>query len=101
MLTFVQYVHNGKVNVRFLTIDNPLAKSTRANAATMLAVLEQRFQQLGIEMSKIVSLASDGASVMMGTTGSLAAKLRDKHCPMLLNIHCVCYRLALACTHSG
>ena len=98
MLTFVQYVHNGKVNVRFLTIDNLLAESTSANAATMLAVLEQRFQPLGIEMSKIVSLASDGASVMMGKTGGLAAKLRDKHCPMLLNIHCVCHRLALACT---
>ena len=98
--TFVQYVHSGKVNVRFLTIDNLLAESTSANAATMLAVLEQRFQQLGIEMSKIVSLASDGASVMMGKTGGLAAKLRDKHCPTLLNIHCVCHRLALACTHS-
>ena len=100
MLTFVQYVHSGKVSVRFLTIDNLLAESTSANAATMLAVLEQRFQQLGIEMSKIVSLASDGASVMMGKTGGLAAKLRDKHCPTLLNIHCVCHRLALACTHS-
>ena len=74
MLTFVQYVHSGKVNVRFLTIDNRLAKSTSANAATMLAVLEQRFQQLGIEMSKIVSLASDGASVMMGKTGGQAAR---------------------------
>lgn len=36
----------------------------------------------------------------MGKTGGLAAKLRDKHCPTLLNIHCVCHRLALACTHS-
>ena len=44
MLTFVQYVHSGKVNVRFLTINNLLAESTSANAATMLAVLEQRFQ---------------------------------------------------------
>ena len=64
----------------------------------MLAVLEQRFEQLGIEMSKIVSLASDGVSVMMGKTGGLAAKLQDKHCPMLLNIHCVCHKLVLACT---
>ena len=90
MLTFVQYVHSRKVNVRFPTIDKLLAKSTSATAG----------QQLGIEMSKTASLASDGASVMMGKTGGLAAKLRDKHCPMLLNIHCVCHRLALACTHS-
>lgn len=57
-------------------------------------------QQLGIDMSKSVYLASDGASVMMGKTGGLAAKLQDKHCPILLIIHCVCHRLALTCTHS-
>ena len=28
MLTFVQYVHNGKVDVRFITVDNLLAEST-------------------------------------------------------------------------
>ena len=89
MLTFVQYVHSRKVSVRFLTIDNLLAKSTSATAG----------QQLGIEMSKPASLASDGASVMMGETGGLAAKLRDKHCPMLLNIHCVRHRLA-TCLHT-
>ena len=89
MLTFVQYVHSRKVSVRFLTIDNLLAKSTSATAG----------QQLGIEISKTASLASDGASVMMGETGGLAAKLRDKHCPMLLNIHCVCHRLA-TCLHT-
>lgn len=100
MLTFVQYVHNGKVDVRSLTTDNLLAESTIANAATMIAVLEGCFQQRGIEMSKIVFLASDGASIMTGKTGSLADKLRDKHRPMLVNIHCVCYRLPLACTHS-
>ncbi|CAH3131937.1 unnamed protein product [Porites lobata] len=32
MLTFVQYVHSRKVSVRFLTIDNLLAKSTSATA---------------------------------------------------------------------
>lgn len=83
-------IHSRKVNVRFLAIDNLLAEPTSATAG----------QQLGTEMSKTASLASDGASVMIGKTGSLAAKLRDKHCPMLLNIRCVWHRLALACTHS-
>ena len=81
MLTFVQYVHSRKVSVRFLTIDNRLAKSTSATAG----------QQLGIEMSKTASLASDGASVMMGETGGLAAKLRDT---------VFATGLQLACTHS-
>lgn len=96
MMTLVQYVHNG--NFRFLTIDSLLAESASANAVTMLSMLEQHFQQLGIEMPKIVSLARDGESVMMGKTGDLAAKLRDKHCLTLLNIHRVCHRFALAYT---
>jgi len=37
---------------------------------------------------------------MMGKTGSLDAKLQNKPCPTLFNIHCVCHRLALASTHS-
>lgn len=51
----------------------------------------QQVQQLGIEMSKTASLASDGASVMMGETGGLAAKLRDT---------VFATGLQLACTHS-
>ncbi len=100
MLTFVQYVHQGNVQVKFLTVDNLLAKSQSANADTMLQVLEERFANFGIPMSKISSMASDGASVMMGKTGGLAAKLRKAHSPALVNIHCICHKLALACTTS-
>ena len=43
-------------------------------------------------MLKISSMASDGASVMTDKT------LLPEHSAALINIHCVCHRLALACT---
>ena len=90
MLTFVQYVHSRKVSVRFLTIDNLLAKSTSATAG----------QQLGIEMSKTASLASDGASVMMGETGALAASCEISIVQCCLTYTVFATGLQLACTHS-
>ena len=71
MVTFVQYVNNGKMQVKFLAIDNLLESSSSANAETMRNVLQQRFNTLGIDIRRVSSLASDGASVMMGKTRAL------------------------------
>ena len=83
MVTFVQYVKNGKCQVKFLTINNLLENSPSANAETMVSVL---------------SVVSDGASVMVGKTGGFAAKLRNLCGTEMGNIHSICHRLALACT---
>ena len=49
--------------------------------------------------AKLMALSTDGASVMVGKTNGVAAKLRQSN-DKLLNTHCVCHRLALACTDS-
>ena len=41
----------------------------------------------------------DGAAVSTGTTKGVAARLKQLN-PRLINFHCVCHRLALACTDS-
>lgn len=92
MLIFVQYVYNGKVNVRFFIIDNFLVELISVNVVIMFVGFEKRFRQLGIEMLKIVFFVSDGFLVMMGKIGCFVVKLRDKYCLMLFNIYCVCYR---------
>ena len=40
--------------------------------------------------------ATDGASVMTAKRNGVAALLR-REWKLLLNVHCICYRLALAC----
>ena len=44
----------------------------------------------------MLGLATDGASVMTGKRNGVAAFLR-RECKLLLNVHCICHRLALAC----
>ena len=38
----------------------------------------------------------DGARVMPGKDNGVVAKLRERD-PKLISVHCICYKLALAC----
>ena len=40
---------------------------------------------------------SEGASVMTGSRSGVATRLKELN-PQLINFHCICHRLALACT---
>ena len=48
-----------------------------------------------ISLSSQVFQSSDGASVMTGKLNGVAAKLRSE-IKSLINVHCICHRLALA-----
>ena len=43
-----------------------------------------------------LSLASDGASVMVGKNRGMSALLKKGN-PRMINVHCICHQLALAC----
>ena len=100
MVGFCKYVFDGRVFTKFIFVENVLKESNSANAETIHRVLKDKLKELGIDYEKLASMSSDGASVMMGKTGGLAARLR-KDLPALVNIHCVCHRLALACASSS
>ena len=64
---------------------------------SMLEMLEQ----IGLDEVKYFnhrSAGSDGASVMIGKNNGVAARLKRNANSKILNIHCICHRLALACT---
>ena len=48
------------------------------------------------DINKLSGLSTDGTSVMVGKENGVAAKLR-REAKMLLDVHCICHRLALAC----
>ena len=50
-----------------------------------------------LSSDKLIGLATDVASVMVGSKNGLGAKLKDVN-PRLISVHCVCHKLALACT---
>ena len=49
-----------------------------------------------LNKTRLAGLATDGSSVMIGKNNGVAAQLR-RECKLMINIHCICHRLALAC----
>ena len=44
---------------------------------------------------------SDGAAFMTGSKGGGASKLQNDFSSTMINMHCICHRLALACAETG
>ena len=102
LITFIQFFDRdaGKVTTSFLACQDILENFSSANAQAISNLLVESINSSGLDINKLTGFASDGASVMMGKKGGVAALLRLT-CPSLINIHCICHRLALSCTDSN
>ena len=102
LISFIQFANpeSGAPEVHFLSIQNVLEKSTSANADTLVKLITEELTRDDLDLNKLSSLASDGASVMTGSHHGVAAKLREL-VPTLINIHCICHRFALACNDAN
>ena len=81
---------NGPCN-QYLLI-NELADGT---AITIHQSIVRELRALGLNINHMIGFASDGASVMVGKTNGVAAKLKAS-LPHLISIHCIAHRLSLA-----
>lgn len=104
MILFVQYYcrKEEKVKTKFLSVESVLdqSDSCSANAETLFQVFSKKLNELGLDVTKVGGMASDGASVMLGCNNGVAAKLKAI-VPSVIVVHCVCHRLALACADSN
>ena len=82
-----------------LSVDNVLEGFDSANARAISELVLKSFVVSDVPFSRVTGFLSDGASVMLGKNNGVAARLLD-HNPKLINIHCVCHKLALACSGS-
>ena len=103
LVTFIKYVdrETSKANTSFLDVSNLLESSTSANAETITHTITQQIDDAGLKRQHLSSFASDGVSVMTRKTNGVAARLRRTVNPSLINIHCICHRLALACASAN
>ena len=103
MIVFISYINqsSSKVQVDFLTVADVLEDESAegANAEVLCKVLLSELDKCGLEASNFMSLVTDGASVMTGRIGGLAARLKKVN-NLLISIHCICHRLSLACVRS-
>ena len=103
LVTFIQFYNNehDAVETHFLSCQNVLAEFQNANAeAIATLILKELEENDGLNLLCFTGFSSDGASVMVGKRTGVATRLKQVN-PVLLNIHCICHRLALACTDSN
>ena len=97
LIGFAQYVSDdGEAMVKFLFVDNVLEGSSSANAVTITNCISNNLDKCELHVQKMMSLVSNGAKVMTGKRTGVAARLKQIN-SKLINVHCVCHRLALAC----
>ena len=98
LVTFLKFVDpdTGKATTEFLAIDDILEHSTSAIAEAIKTILIRQLNESQVELKTLTSLSSDGASVMTGKRNGVAILLREES-KVMLNVHCICQRLALAC----
>ena len=103
LVTFIKYVdrETSKANTSFLDVSNLLESSTSADAETVTHTITQQIDDVGLKRQHLSSFASDRVSVMTGKTNGVAARLRRTVNPSLINIHCICHSLALACASAN
>ena len=85
--------------VNLLSADDVLEGFDSANVHAISELVVKLFVDSDVPFSNVTGFSSDGASVMLGKNNDVAARLRD-HNPKPISIHCVCHKLALACSDS-
>ena len=79
------------VHTDFLFVENVGKEFDSANAETLFTLLTNNMAELNMEINKVSSLVSDGASVMLSSRTGLAARLKEVSC-RIISIHCICRR---------
>lgn len=99
LISFIQFwdQENSSVTTMFLSSQNALEDFASCNSEAITELVKKNLAACNLDINKLMGLSTDGASVMVGKNNGVAAKLRQRN-SKLLNMHCVCHRLALACT---
>ena len=100
MVTFIQFYDKieEQVKVAFLSVDNLLEDFDSANSEAISSMILNTLKEFELPTEKKASFVSDGASVMIGKNNGVAVRLKRNANSKMINIHCICHRLALACT---
>ena len=81
----------GKIKSYFLK----MVKLDDGKANTIVAAITDYLKEIDISISQLSSFGSDGAAVMIGRNTGVSTQLKILN-PALINVHCICHRLALA-----
>ena len=92
-------VDKEKADTMLLDCSNLSEHSPNAfpDADAFVTCITKKFKELAIKTSKLKTFISDGAAVMTALKRRVASKLRNHFSSTLIIMHCIYYRLGLAC----
>ena len=85
----IRYVHYGEPVTKFLTN----VSLVDGKAHTIVSVTVKCLEDFGLPLSNMVSLATDGASVMTRKKTGVGVQLKAKYSPFSTQTHCIAHRL--------
>ena len=103
-LSSILIANIGKCITTFLNTTDGLEHSPgwSPNAEAIFNCLCSVTEKENLQRENLKGFASDGASVLTGKYNGVAAKFKElESCKIMINIHCICHRLALACADTG
>ena len=88
LITFIQFWDNesSSMTTMFLSSQNVLEDFSSCNSEAIPELVKKELSTSGLDISKLMGLSTDGASVMVGKASGVAAKLRQNN-DKLLNMH--------------
>lgn len=106
LVTFIKFFDNekGRPSTVFTDVTDLLEESedTSPNSKAIFNCLLNILKKLDLKLLHLKAFSSDGASVMTGCRDGVATKFRQlQECRTMINVHCICHRLALACADTG
>lgn len=101
LISFIQFWddESSSMTTMFLSSQNVLENFSSCSSEAITEPVKKELSASGLDISKLMGLSTDRASVVVEKTNGVAAKLRQSD-DKLLNMHCVCHCLALACPDS-
>ena len=96
LIIYIKLLIDGELKIVF----GDIVKVGDGKSQTILQAIVKFMKDRGIEFSKLVGFASDGANVMIGSKQGVATRLKHIN-PNVITIHCAAHRLALAAFHGA
>ncbi|CAI7855434.1 unnamed protein product [Closterium sp. NIES-54] len=91
MIVYLTFIKDRRVVTEFFT----LLTVEKCDDASLFEVLMNHLRSAAVDVSKLVGISTDGASVMTGKDNRLVARIRV-HALHLFSCHCIAHREALA-----
>ncbi|MCO5551013.1 hypothetical protein L7F22_004508 [Adiantum nelumboides] len=98
LIVYVSYLKDGGKEENHVTFVK-LIKTDDGGAEAKYHALLELIKEMGLCLHKLVSLAIDGCSIMVGHRGGLIARMRAD-VPHLLLVHCLAHRENLAASQA-